>query len=129
MASTTINNNQRSFTASGTVGQYLAVALQTDGKVAVATSETGANQKVIGFSTVAASDGEAVRVSLSLGGGTVFAKAKSTITNAGTFVYPADSGLIGVTATTNRKVIGITLQSAAADDVIEILPLSVNATV
>lgn len=124
MASTTINNNQRTFTASGTVGQYLAAALQSDGKVAVATNAVGTSQKVIGFTTVAASDGDAQSVSIIGGGGTVFAKAKSVITNAGTLVYPSDSGLVGTTATTNYTALGITLQSAAANDVIEILPLS-----
>ena len=124
MSATTINGVQRTFTASGTFSPYLALALQTDGKVAVATNATLANQKVIGFSTRdALADGDATGVAL-VGQGTVYATAKSTITNAGTLVYASDSGLVGTTATANYQVLGVTLESASANDVIEIAPIN-----
>ena len=53
------------------------------------------------------------------GGGTAYGTAAGTITNAGTALYGASGGKLGTTA--SGGVVGFSLTSAAANDVIEVL--------
>ena len=121
--STTINNTQRTFTASGTFDPYLTMKIETDGKVSLAGAAVIGSQKIVGFSTRSVvTSGDPTPVALQ-GSGTVYGTAGVTIT-AGDLVYPAASGKLGVTATSNYQLLGLALQGGAANDVIEILPFA-----
>ncbi len=121
--STTINNTQRTFTASGTFAPYLTMKIETDSKVSAGGAAVLSAQKIVGFSTrEVLANGDPTPVALQ-GGGTVYATLAAT-TTAGQLLYPAASGKVGVTATSNYQLLGVALQGGVANDVIEILPFA-----
>lgn len=120
MSATTINNVNRTFTATVTVGAYLLTKVGTDGTVAIATDSDSETQ--IGFTSRQVNAGEATPIVLLNGGGTAYATLSSTVTNAGTAVYAVAAGKVAATATTSTAVIGYTAAAGgAADDVVEII--------
>lgn len=117
--STVINGTQRTFTATGTMSAYILTKLDTDGTVSTATEVTSGETRV-GFTTrEVLSAGDSTGIALLNGGGTAYGIAAGTITNAGTALYGASGGKLGTTA--SAGVVGFSLTSAAANDVIEVL--------
>ena len=120
MSATTINNVNRTFTATVTIDAYLLTKVGTDGTVAIATDSDSETQ--IGFTSRQDNAGEATPIVLLNGGGTAYATLSSTVTNAGTAVYAVAAGKVAATATTSTAVIGYTAAAGgAADDVVEII--------
>lgn len=120
MSATTINNVNRTFTATVTIDAYLLTKVGTDGTVAIATDSDSETQ--IGFTSRQVNAGEATPIVLLNGGGTAYATLSSTVTNAGTAVYAVAAGKVAATATTSTAVIGYTAAAGgAADDVVEII--------
>jgi len=120
MSATTINNVNRTFTATATIDAYLLTKVGNDGTVAIATDS--ASEAQIGFTSRQVNEGEATPIVLLNGGGSAFATLSSTVTNAGTAVYAVAGGKVAATATTSTAVIGYTAAaSGAADDVVEII--------
>lgn len=117
--STVINGTQRTFTATGTMSAYILSKLGTDGTVSTATQVSSGETRV-GFTTrEVLSAGDSTGIALLNGGGTAYGIAAGTITNAGTALYGASGGKLGTTA--SGGVVGFSLTSAAANDVIEVL--------
>lgn len=117
--STVINGTQRTFTATGTMSAYILTKLDTDGTVSTATEVTSGETRV-GFTTrEVLSAGDSTGIALLNGGGTAYGIAAGTITNAGTALYGASGGKLKTTA--SGGVVGFSLTSAAANDVIEVL--------
>ena len=120
MSATTINNLNRTFTATATIGAYLLTKLGTDGSVAIATDS--ASQVEIGFTSRQVNAGEETPIVLLNGGGSAYATLSSTVTNAGTALYAVADGKVAATATNSTAVIGYTAAAGgAADDVVEII--------
>jgi hypothetical protein len=107
-----------SFTATVTVDQYLLTSLGTDGTVSVATATSA--QTEVGFADRKIDAGTTGTVQLLNGGGSALAVAAATITTGDT-LYPATGGGVSSATFTDSPVVGIALQDAVADDVIEIL--------
>jgi len=120
--STVINGTQRTFTATGTMSAYILAKLDTDGSVSTATKAASGETRV-GFTTrEVLSAGDSTGIALLNGGGTAYAIAEGTITNAGTALYGASGGKVSPTLTSAGGVIGFSLTgSIAANDVIEVL--------
>jgi ABC-type phosphate/phosphonate transport system substrate-binding protein len=118
--STIIENTQRTFVATASIGAFLLTKIGNDGTVALAADS--ASEAQIGFTSRAADAGEATLIVLLNGGGTALATLSSTVTNAGTAVYAVASGKVAATATTSSAVLGYTVDAGgAADDVVEII--------
>jgi hypothetical protein len=117
--STTVNGTSRTFTATGTMSAYILSKIDNDGSVSTATKVASGETRV-GFTTrEVLSAGDSTSIALLNGGGTAYGIAAGTITNAGTALYGATSGKVGTVA--SGGVIGFSVSSAVADDVIEIL--------
>lgn len=114
---TNLGGVSRTFSTTSTVSPYICVGLNTSGEVIIATASTAP----IGFTTrEVVTAGDDTPIQLLNGGGTAFATAHGTITNAGTKVYTNASGKVSPTLT-GGNLVGTALQSASANDVIEIL--------
>ena len=117
--STVINGTQRTFTATGTMSAYILSKIGTDGTVSTAT-QVASGETRVGFTTrEVLSAGDSTGIALLNGGGTAYGIAAGTITNAGTALYGGSGGKLGTTA--SGGVVGFSLTSAAANDVIEVL--------
>lgn len=119
--STIVNGTQRTFTATGTMSAYILAKLDTDGTVSTATKVASGETRV-GFTTrEVLTAGDSTGIALLNGGGTAYGIAAGTITNAGTALYGASGGKVSPTLTSAGGVVGFSLTSAAANDVIEVL--------
>ena len=119
MTATTIGGTNRTFTATGTMSAYILSKIDNDGTVSTATKVASGETRV-GFTTrEVLNAGDATTIALLNGGGTAYGTAAGTVTNAGTALYGAAGGKLGTTA--SGGIIGYSLSSAAADDVIEVL--------
>lgn len=119
--STSISGMKRTFTATVTVDQYLLTRLDL-GKVNVATKDS--TNILVGFADRKIDQATIGPIELINGGGTVLAKAATTVT-AGDAVYRASGGKVETAITSVVTVtgdaVGYSLQDAVANDVIEIL--------
>ena len=117
MSSTTqVGGISRTFDTGHTIGQYLAVSLNTDGQVVTATA---GSTIIVGLtSREVVTAGDPATVQLLNGGGTGFVKLIATVTT-GDEVYSATGGKVSPTNT--GGLVGVALQGGGADDVIEVL--------
>jgi len=117
--STVINGTQRTFTATETMSAYILAKLETDGTVSKA-SKVASGETRVGFTTrEVLTAGDSIGIALLNGGGTAYGISAGTITDAGTALYGASGGKLGTTA--SGGVVGFSLTSAVANDVIEVL--------
>lgn len=117
---TIIDGISATFPVTEDIEAYRLTALQTDGSVIGAVLSDDAETRV-GFTTRAATDGEETPIRLLNGGGTVFATVGTTVANAGIALYGAADGKLSTVDTSAGSIIGYSRQSAAVDDVIEVI--------
>lgn len=120
--STTNESPIRSFTATATLSGYELVALQTDGTVSIATATGSQSQTEVGFlaGDYSVNKGDVAPIKLINSGGTTFGIAAVTLTT-GDALYAATTGKLSSATVTNSTKIGVALQGAVANDVIEVL--------
>ena len=118
MASTTqVGGVQKTFSTTATIAQYRVVTINTSGEVITATA-TDANP-LIGLTTrEVVTAGDPASIQLLNGGGTGFVTLVATVTT-GDSVYSGADGKVSPTAT--GGLVGVALETAGANDVIEVL--------